>query len=296
MRDFLYNGLDSELRGNPRVDLDELVRKVSLDDCVNAFKRLATQCRTPLSLSITRSDEEHGSSRERREPPIPEGAEITVSIDDPPLMGRLDWFSYGAVVDFKTGDPDPGHQDQLRFYAMLVWVASGELPKELSLFYSRTRQRVTVRVPTVDELRELRRKSHDEIAAIRDNISSTPEARPTEENCPYCQVRQLCNEYWLSARTASLRLNSHTLEHSDVGWCDVELLDLLRPQGALGVTGRVESPGTGEVLVAIDPNRCLPPATGGRRVSARILGARVTREGSEIRVSLGRNSEVFWLE
>ena len=104
------------------------------------------------------------------------------------------------ITDFKTGAPDEAHGFQVQVYALL-WSLDDELNptnrtvSRLVLAYSTGD--VDVRALTVDQHCALekdlleRRQRADAALAMR-----PPEARPTLENCRYCGVRQLCDEYW----------------------------------------------------------------------------------------------------
>lgn len=104
------------------------------------------------------------------------------------------------IRDFKTGTLKPEHASQLRTYALL-WARdrdlnpSGRPADRLVLSYDDGD--IEVSAPTGYALRsleeELRERTSAALAGLQTN---PPEARPSPENCGYCSVRHLCEEYW----------------------------------------------------------------------------------------------------
>ena len=108
--------------------------------------------------------------------------------------------NFCEIMDFKTGDPDEDHKLQLLIYALL-WARdgrinpAGSLANKLTISY-RTGA-VNVPAPSKTELLELEGQIADRTQHAREAISKSPtDARPSIENCSYCDVRQLCGTYW----------------------------------------------------------------------------------------------------
>jgi hypothetical protein len=104
------------------------------------------------------------------------------------------------IRDFKTGTPKDEHKVQLWTYALL-WSRdedlnpSGRLADKLVLSYDES----DIEIPSPDDSKLL--SLEDEIkqrsATVRTGLQSgNPDARTSEENCIYCAVRHLCEEYW----------------------------------------------------------------------------------------------------
>jgi hypothetical protein len=118
--------------------------------------------------------------------------------------GRIDLLVVSArgceITDFKTGKEDPKHVLQVQIYALL-WSLDrqrnpqGQLATRLVVAYGGRDQEVSV--PTVAQLGELRSEIATRSDAARQAVAARPpEARPTQEHCDVCGVRQLCGDYW----------------------------------------------------------------------------------------------------
>jgi hypothetical protein len=105
-----------------------------------------------------------------------------------------------AIFDFKTGAPDEHHQFQLRVYALL-WSRDAELnpnrrrADRLVLVYGQGDVEVTP--PSETELDQLERDLSSRTAAALGALSERPPpARADPQQCPYCDVRHMCSDYW----------------------------------------------------------------------------------------------------
>jgi hypothetical protein len=107
------------------------------------------------------------------------------------------------ISDFKTGAQGEGHRFQIQVYSLL-WSRDEELNPDrrranrLVLRYHG--EDVEVAAPTPAQLEELER----DIVVRRDAAGQAvtqrpPQAHPTEENCRFCGVRQLCDKYWATS-------------------------------------------------------------------------------------------------
>ena len=154
------------------------------------------------SGSRTRSDRRAGTAR--RELANGVYTEIELRADQLGWHGVADLITISdtacEIRDFKTGALAENHQFQLQVYALL-WARDrqlnpkGRLATRLVLSYDWG----DTDVPALgdDELRlledELRGKT---TRALADLHYDPPEARPSPDNCSYCPVRQLCEDYW----------------------------------------------------------------------------------------------------
>lgn len=107
------------------------------------------------------------------------------------------------IIDYKSGDESPSHEEQLRVYALL-WARdrrlnpSGRLADQLTLIYPNAIHEVPS--PTSRELDQMEIELRQRVRAARRDIEDRPpEARVTPENCRYCDVKHLCTKYWTAA-------------------------------------------------------------------------------------------------
>lgn len=131
-------------------------------------------------------------------------SEIKVKVPEMGWVGVIDLLTLNTefceIRDFKTGVNKPEHELQIKIYSLL-WMkdtnrnVSGKLPSKLILSYPN--YDVEVPVPDIDSLRDLEyeimSRTQKSFKAIR---KVPPTAKPTNENCKYCSVRHLCNDYW----------------------------------------------------------------------------------------------------
>lgn len=150
---------------------------------------------------------EHAPRRPRH--PLAPGSHFEVELRDPLLKwkGVADLVEFApshcAITDFKSGGPSDDHLFQIRVYALL-WLDDSELNSgavpvtRLTLSYSSEQQEV--QFSEADQI-FLRSELQARTKAVRDEICGPrSKAVLSGEVCPRCDVRQLCDEYWTSAR------------------------------------------------------------------------------------------------
>ncbi len=298
VRDVMHRELAALVRtetlSNPRFDFELIRVRLSLDNCVNAFKTIASLRVAPECARVTPSAS-HSNSRETRS----DGPEVRIEVAEPGLCGRLDAVYQDRILEFKTGEPARSHADQIRFYALLWWMKFGVRPVALTLVYGDPLGMQEVAVPLESDLRQQRDELAAEVGSIRAILADgSPEARPDATTCKHCPVRQHCDAFWTSPATAELRApwaNAETLAQSDSSyWADV-MLDELPQDWEPGrvCAGRAVASGIGTLWVSLDAMRC--PKRGDRRPNrARLLGARLTRTRDTWRLVTGPRTEIFW--
>ena len=113
-------------------------------------------------------------------------------------MDRLDRAPDGAlrVVDYKTGR-SPGERFeqkalfQMRFYALVLWRASGQVPRLLQLLYLADEEVLRFE-PDEADLRATERKLEALRSAI-DRAAAAGDWRPSPSRlCDWCAHRDLC--------------------------------------------------------------------------------------------------------
>lgn len=131
-------------------------------------------------------------------------AELDLQAEDMRWLGRADLLTVTKdgceILDYKTGDPNEGHVDQLRVYALL-WVLdtarNPEARRVTRLVASYRTREVVWDGPTPTDLQELQTTLSERTDAARADLRARPPmARPSDELCASCSVRHLCEEYW----------------------------------------------------------------------------------------------------
>jgi hypothetical protein len=279
--------LSEQATDNPRINASVLRARFSLDEAVAIFWRIAGHFRPSAAHSTTVPAPRPVDNSKQMS-----GPEVWIDVDDPPLCGRIDLVDNRQLVEFKTGEEDERHSEQLRFYALLWWLRTGSLPEQITLSYVHLEKLLKVPVPTLDEVRKLREDYHSLTAEANWAIDQKkPEARTSEALCRYCSVRQLCVDYWNATNTLPLRNLSTDAETVITDLQLTEFPDKWSGSGTL--SGIATATTVGEVSVFIGAHKC-PTSDSPRPESAVILSAKAQREGDKWRVTATPSSEVFW--
>lgn len=290
LRARLHTILTEEAASNPRLDTAGLYGAVSLDECAARFLALVERMDLPPIARGPRPRTHVGS---RPSVPPTEAEELPIDRKEPPVWGRIDRVQGGILIDFKTGEPDDAHPEQLRFYALLWWLQYRTVPRGLRLVYTGRSEPIDIPVPSPEELRREATAIQAEIAAAKAALQ-TPEvpAKASVDTCRFCPVRHLCREYWQSGATAPLR----SLPDGDAGYADIRLSKLpagwIPGQAMAGSATAEFGSHSLAVRVFIDRSRC--PSDKLLPLAARILGTRVERTGDTFSVKVTPTSEVFW--
>lgn len=200
------------------------------------------------------------------------------------------------IIDFKTGAPDEGHRFQILVYALL-WSQDLELnPHQRPasrLVLSYTSGEIEMAAPTEAELEDLEKQVVSRTTAALKAVSETPpEAKPSQENCPRCDVRHMCEEYW-TGDTQRLMAQS-----TDQRWgTDVEIR-ITGPHGPTSwdaVIAHCPNAMPGQPFLLRADNRQLA-LSGGTRI--RLLSVRLSEESegdpqSVLIGTLGAAGEIF---
>lgn len=200
----------SHFDGNPRIDADrreQLAR--SLRDWIpSAREQIQTYLNrmeltgsaTPASASATKAS---AIAPSRSSVGPGDHPEQELVAEDLRLMGRVDLLQVapeGAIItDFKTGQEDVAHHDQLRLYALLWRADTAVNPRSLpvtALVAAYPSHEVPVPVPDNGELDQLANEIRARVmAADAAAVADIPEAIVGEQ-CAQCSVRMLCDAYW----------------------------------------------------------------------------------------------------
>lgn len=207
----VLNSVEQVLRaygGNPRAApiLDGLRRRLlaHVPELRSRVQRFLTRIRPEGSADGTGRADARPENDARR--PLSHGsyAELELRSTEMGWRGIADLLTVSPdrceIRDFKTGAPKEEHGLQLRTYALL-WSLDRDLnptgKRADRLVISYEDGDTEVLAPNEGELRSLEAELRNRtVKALTDLQAAPPEARPSSENCAYCPVRQLCDEYW----------------------------------------------------------------------------------------------------
>lgn len=198
---------------NPRVSTDridrareELLRRVSqAADQVKVF--LGRGVLAASSRPVGNDAEKPHDGTPRRLPAVPgTHFEREIRAEALRITGRVDLLIIDdadvTIVDFKTGEDDATHDDQVRLYALLWRLDDVSNPDhrpatKLEIAYPSHTRSVSPLDATASE--GLRASTFDRITAADDYTRSTiPIATPSPRGCQFCSVKHLCDVYWTS--------------------------------------------------------------------------------------------------
>jgi hypothetical protein len=192
-----------------------------------------------------------------------------------PFVGVIDQVELTGndvtIVDLKTGDPKPEHELQVRYYAVLWWRATGNLPASLGIQY--LNRRVELRTSET-ELLSTERQLRASIDLAKKELSDRPAVAKVTTRCRYCPVRAHCTPGWTSCQAHRNSRDSDPI--------DIEVEVAARPVA----TGFAALVGPKKIDVVYDEmlGRLLPVLQPGQRL--RLVDAQWQAEGTcvEIRV------------
>jgi len=120
------------------------------------------------------------------------------------LVGRADLLTVSVdgcvITDFKTGAPDPHHQEQMRTYALLWHNDSERNPLAVPIVHGilvYAGHDELVDSPSIAELNALALDLQGRVERAETELAMRPPpARPRQDMCCWCSVRHLCEPYW----------------------------------------------------------------------------------------------------
>jgi len=299
MRHLLYGKVRSALIMNPRcLDVDQFMSQISLGTCLNKAKALVqTAGVVPSPLR---------NSRRATPPSFPEktsesnivkaGSEVSIIVDDPPLIAIADRIISGEISELKTGLKSRSHSEQLKFYALVYWLKHKKRPKKLKIYYACSNEAQSVCVPTEEQLQTESLKIRELISRIANSkVEGDFAAICSIDNCKYCSVRQLCTPYWASDNTSSLRTGhlDFQMGSTETVFRDIEILQLpnywcrgshIKGRGLVRELGQVHLKLSCKVY----------PDDSSSEDSLRVLGAMIKQESNELIISQSKMSEIYW--
>jgi CRISPR/Cas system-associated exonuclease Cas4 (RecB family) len=278
----LLEAWDRKNENNPRINSNALAAQIGIEDVLSAFGKAARH--------IERPEHEETEKTLWRENDRTKGlgshAEVWLNDPESKLRGRADYILSGEIIDFKSGDEEADHINQIIFYAALYLAFTNETPRALRLSYAARDSIVNVPLPKSTALRECLAEMRQRAAtADRRILEGDLPAKPEPLKCARCNARALCDKYWESqhlfeAETAD---PSKIIDYAPSSDAHVEM-------AAHGVylRDRVGSRATSLYI----PNGVLAKA-GTRPARIRVLSVRAASENEIVRLGLTQNSEFY---
>lgn len=304
------------LRNNPRANPAMLREQITLDKCINSFKRLVHEgsalgsvVEPSASNNPTHSIRTQFMNAASPDKAVPVPAmlpEVPVSLHEPPILGKIDLInttSHGdTIVEYKTGKPTPSHEEQSRFYALLWFLKTQRIVLQRKIIYEGGDAIVLPGMdkPALDsELNRVR----DEIGQVLSSLEIVfPEARVSKDECSLCPVRQLCEAYWEKPETDSNRWSLAELRGSldrDNEWHDLEIpLTNIRKVNNGFVSfvheGNDATRPLGTMKLFCPIPAQFDPGMIEQFDRLRLLRVSLQTRGQETHIGLSRASEFFW--
>jgi len=305
---------------NVRTDLAALEANISVDACISLFKDLIRRNFGPAAIESLLNAARTSNGQRRSWLPsarLPQAGscakvqvpcpallpEVDLMIDRPPIRGKIDLAvtepEGDTLVEYKTGEPRPEHEEQSLLYALLWWTVTGRLARERQLIYA---SQETVKLgPVTPELMEQEaQRAAERVKRARNEIQSpSPGAHLDSEGCRLCPVRQLCSPYWRARETEARRWTEAALrafggDRGTSEWRDLEIelqdVDQL-PEGFIARIG----PDQYEKRILCKLPARFRPASVGSYAVVRLLNVGLIPEGTDVfRIMWSSLSEAFW--
>lgn len=305
---------------NVRTDFVALEANVSVDACISLFKDLIRRNFGPaaieslLAAARTRNGQRRtwspstrlpqAVSREKVQVPCPALLpEIDLKIDAPPLRGKIDLavteLEGDTLIEYKTGEPKPEHEEQSLLYAFLWWTVTGRLARERQLIYA-SQEAVKLGPVTHELVEQEARLAAERVKRARNDIESpSPRVHLDSEGCRLCPVRQLCSPYWTARETEAARWTETSLctadgDRESIKWRDLEIALQDVEQLPEGFVAHIGADHSRKRILCRLPARFRPVSTRSYAI-VRLLNVGLVPEGTDtLRVVWSSLSEAFW--
>ena len=195
--------------------------------------------------------------------------------------------SSGEIVDFKSGEQQDHHVEQIGFYGALYLAQSGRAPTALRLIYTGNNEVREVPVPTLNELKLVLEEMRGRAAAAERQLAGGElPAKPEPVKCAYCHVRGLCDTYWKSLRDGGQKLGGGQSPITDYTPSAAAKIE----SAALGVYVRDKLSDTASVLHL--PQE-VADKMGDDVERLRVIGLRPSTGAEGVRFAFTQSSEVY---
>ncbi len=185
--------------------------------------------RSTLIPRSNKSDYKKSSSKDNKKLSNGSYTEIGLYARDIKWYGKVDLLTIDndevTIIDYKSGNISDDHYFQIKLYNLL-WIKdtarnpSGLLTKSLIVSYPT--KDIVVEPLDIQSAKDFEHQliKRSKEAQNQINNKSIPDANFNKEVCQYCDVRQLCDEYWKNAKNIDIK------EILSIGFSDLEVSDL----------------------------------------------------------------------
>ena len=268
----IENQVDAEHQSNPRVVSRKAITPL-LDECISQIKSVV------LSLPEKESVESNKRKTGRKR-----GANVRIEVSDPDVVAYLDYFDGSQLVEFKSGPRNESHEEQVRFYAAVLYRSTGSAPAALEINYTGEGASVHIDPMNSDACEALLSEIRRSIKENNESIDAQEIEARTGEACRFCSVRHLCDEYWVSISVLSREQARYTAD------IEVQLVQCVRESVAGAVYEIVDGESNKGILTHSAGFEVMPD---GAKV--RVLKAHINWKQGPIMVSVRSDSELFLL-
>ena len=205
--DGIFTELHEKERGNPRSGPSCSYMVLHKEQILATIREEVRRLLSQQVLFCTKNNSQP-TSHKHVSFPLHHGSFTEVDVKNPSInwTGAIDLLVLGddtiEIIDFKTGKETPKHAEQVRVYSAL-WARDTEknpkhqLATRLTLCYPNHK----VEIPPLSEqgIKELENELIARTNAAKNLLSIIPaKASPSQENCQFCPVKQICDAYWNS--------------------------------------------------------------------------------------------------
>lgn len=207
---------ETKLQTNPRMAPRAEHLRAQLERRAPEMRQRVQSMVARLQLGEVRTPEADGGGGRGQ---LAVGLHPEVDLHAPALRfkGRADLVAVKdegvTITDYKTGQADPEHHDQLLIYALL-WQRDKERNPDgtpaatLAIAYASHDE--VFGAPDQTALDEVADALSARIADVETDLTlRPPPARPSPETCRHCAVRHLCDEYWLDPALPDIANSTH---------------------------------------------------------------------------------------
>ena len=229
--------------------------------------------------------------------------EVALEVEHLSWMGVADAIVLSdtecEIIDYKSGGRDQKHHDQLSIYALLwardsVVNPSGRTATGLTVVYPDGREALAA--PDESSLDDLELTLTARTgAALKALGLLPPPANVSDANCRFCDVKQLCGDYWSPAGQAALSVGGA----SDWRSIQLRVVDAMGGATWLAAVERdVQLAVATEVVVVGGPQTSLQVGASYRLIDARVSDVTASGPafgGEDPEVRIAASTEVFAL-